>query len=103
MSDEGGKVIDIRDRLPPLVFGESPVGHIAAKLFQVLVNDENGPAEHLAALVVVSHTLQDRIIKPTVSEAEMREICSAALVMAERMRVEVALKPGARLEDDDGA
>lgn len=91
---EKSNVIDIRDRLPPLIFGDNATGRVAAKLFTVLINDESRPAEHLAALMITSIALQQNILKTlwNLSEAEMEEIRSEAMVIADGMRVGVKWK-----------
>jgi hypothetical protein len=89
------KVLDIRDRLPPLVLGDNPCGRVATKLLAVLTNDENEPYVHIAALIVTSHTLQ-RLLKEGygTSEEEMHYIRERAHEMAENMRVELTFKKG---------
>ena len=100
--DEGGKVIDIRDRLPPVAFGESPTGVVAAKLFTVLINDNSRPAEHLAALMVTSIALQQNILKEGwgLDEEAMRRIREEAMVIADGMRITVELKAGMPPKED---
>lgn len=100
MSEESkppmGKVIDIRDRLPPVVFGDNPAGAVATKILAMLVNDENEPYVHIAALMITSITLQ-RLLKegnPPVPEAEMQYIRERAMEMADNVRIEIGFKKG---------
>lgn len=101
MSDEelkGAKVIDIRDRLPPVVFGDNPAGVVATKILALLINDENEPYVHIAALMLASITLQ-RLLKegdPPASEEEMQYIRERAMEMADGVRIEIGIKKGPR-------
>ena len=87
-------VIDIRDRLPPLIFGDNATGRVAAKLFTVLINDPSSPAEHIAALMITSIALQQNILKQGLnySEKQLDEIRAEAMVIADGMRVGVTWK-----------
>ena len=87
-------VIDIRDRLPPLIFGDNATGRVAAKLFTVLINDPSSPAEHIAALMLTSIALQQNVLKAgwKLSEDELDAIRAEAMVIADGMRVTVKLK-----------
>lgn len=87
------KILDIRDRLPPLVFGDNPAGRVATKLMAVLTNDENEPYVHIAALIVTSVTLQ-RLLKEGygISEVDMMYIRERAMELAESLQVNMTFK-----------
>src|SRR3972149_1929391 len=96
--EETGKGIDIRDRLPPVVFGDNPAGVVATKILAMLVNDENEPYVHIAALMLTSITLQ-RLLKegdPPATEEEMQYIRERAMEMADGVRIEIGVKKGPR-------
>lgn len=90
---EGAKILDIRDRLPPVVFGDNPSGRMATKLLKVLTADDGQPYEHIAALMMVSHTLQ-RILKDGfgTSEEEMQYIRERAYEITENIHITINFK-----------
>ena len=93
---KGAKILDIRDRLPPVVFGDNPAGRVATKILALLINDENEPYVHIAALMITSITLQ-RLLKegnPPVSEEEMQYIRMRAMEMADGVRIVIGVKKG---------
>jgi hypothetical protein len=89
-------VVDICDRLPPLIFGDSKVGRVAVRLFSVLSEneDEATPSDHIAALMITSIALQQKVLKEGwgLSEEELDIIRSDAMVLADGMRIHVRLK-----------
>lgn len=88
-----GKILDIRDRLPPHIFGDNPTGNLSVRIFEMLINDPNEPYVHLAALILVSRTLQ-RLLSDghKASEDQIRYVWDRALEIADNTRVEIGFK-----------
>jgi hypothetical protein len=90
----GAQVIDIRDRLPPHIFGDNPTGKLAVKIFKLIL-DEGGPTPHVwfAALMVTSFAFQ-RLLKNIfhVQHEKLVVIFSKAQEEAESMDVNIQPK-----------
>lgn len=92
-TQQGARIYDLRERLPTYVYGNNQVGDVAAKLLKVLVNDENEPYIHLAAIKVVSDTIQ-KLLKEgyKVPPEGMKYIFERALELAEGIQINMDYK-----------
>lgn len=81
-------VIDITNRLPPVAFGESYSGKIAARVMQTLMTIPAEPHEHIAALMMVSHTLQNYLRHAhNASEVEITHVIERAIEITDNTRI----------------
>lgn len=81
-------VVDIRNRLPPVAFGESLSGQIAAKILKIIETENAEPYEHIAALMMVSHTIQNVLRHGRgTSEKELTYIMERAIEITDNTRI----------------
>lgn len=91
---EGAKILDIRDRLPPVIFGDNPSGNLAVALLKTIMEqDEGKPHVWLAALMLTSFSLQ-RMLKEgySVPEEKMRVIREMAMEIADNTQINIDFK-----------
>lgn len=86
-------VIDLRDRLPAVMFGEHPAGKLAAELMKVISKGNELAYEQIAALMMVSHTIQNVLRHGhNASEEDLTHIMERAIEITDNTRIRIELK-----------
>lgn len=90
----GGKVIDIRNRLPPVIKGGDPACNLAAAILKVIIErDANKPHEWFAALMMTSYALQTMLMDSHHVDLDtMRTILARAMDIADNTKINIGYK-----------
>ena len=91
---EGAKILDLRDRLPPVISGDNPSGNLAVALLKLIIErDEGAPHVWFAGLMLTSYTLQ-RLLKDGwhTDPEKMRLIFDRAMEIADTTQISIDFK-----------
>jgi hypothetical protein len=91
---EGAKILDLRDRLPPVLFGEDEAGNLAVVICKAITERDTGdPVVWFAALMMSSFALQRLLLDGhKIPREKMRVIFENAQVMADQFHINVGIK-----------
>jgi hypothetical protein len=89
----GAKVLDLRDRLPPHIFGDNATGALAGKIFKLILEEGGPPHRWFAALMATSYAYQ-RLLKNVyhVEHGKLQVIFAKAQEEADSMDINIQPK-----------
>lgn len=89
-----GKLIDIRDRLPPVLRGSDNSCNIGVAILKAIIENDHGNAhEWFAGLMMASHTLQRMLRdKDKVDVQQMQSIFATAMEIADTTKINIDFK-----------
>jgi hypothetical protein len=98
---KGAKILDIRDRLPPVISGDNPSGNLAVALLKTIIErDEGKPHIWFAGLMMTSYALQRLLTNGWgVDEEKLRVIFAKAMEIADNTQINIDFK---NLKPKDG-
>lgn len=87
-------VIDIRDRLPPHIFGTDPSGNMAVAILEAIIKQNEGaPHVWFAGLMTASCTLQRLLAHDhNIDQDKLRAIFAKAMEIADSMQINIDIK-----------